>query len=201
MSEHSTNSTKSYNRQVVADNLRTLRELNDYSMGELAQRSGVSKATISKIERQEGNASGSILGRLAEALDVGISVLLSRPAPGDVVLQKPAEQAVFVDADKGFTRRALSPAFPNRGIDVVHNTLEPGGSTGVFPAHKRGVHEYLVVLEGTLVVELGERRLKVETGDCLFFDAHVEHQLLNDSPTAVTWILVIDATRYVRQLL
>jgi mannose-6-phosphate isomerase-like protein (cupin superfamily) len=128
-------------------------------------------------------------------------LLLSKPAPGDVVLLKPVDQAVFIDAERGFTRRALSPAFPNRGIDVVQNTLEPGGCSGVFPAHKRGVHEYLVVLESTLIVELGEKRLTVETGDCLFFDAHVEHQLRNETARPVSWILVIDATRYVRQAL
>ena len=190
-----------YDRSLVAGNLQALREVNRLSMAELAHRSGVSKAMISKIERQEGNASGEILGKLAEALDVGISQLLSRPAPGDVVLVKPGEQAVFGSADGGFIRRALSPSFPNRGIDIVRNTLMPGMSTDVFPAHKRGVHEYVVVLAGTLNVELDTQRIVVEAGDCLFFDAHVTHQLKNESALPVEWILVVDATRYVRQVL
>ncbi len=184
----------------IAENLHALRTQKKYSMATLAKYSGVSKAMISKIERGEGGVSAEILGKLAEALDVGISDLMSRSEPSAIVLQTPESQAVFDDPKRGFLRRALSPVFPNRGIDIVHNQLKPGGKTGVFPAHKRGIHEYLVVLEGTLVAELGETRLTVNKGDCLFFDAHVDHQLINKGSTTVSWILVVDATKYARSI-
>ncbi|OMH33797.1 XRE family transcriptional regulator [Motiliproteus sp. MSK22-1] len=184
----------------IAENLRALRTFKKYSMMTLAKYSGVSKAMISKIERGDGGVSAEVLGKLAEALDVGISDLMASCEPSAVLLQSFDTQAVFDDQKIGFTRRALSPVFPNRGIDIVHNILQPGGKTGVFPAHKRGIHEYLVVLEGTLVAELGDKVVTVDKGDCLFFDAHVEHQLINEASTPVIWILVVDASKYARSI-
>ncbi|MCL2310536.1 MAG: XRE family transcriptional regulator [Proteobacteria bacterium] len=184
----------------IAKNLHDIRTFRGFSMSKLAQYSGVSKAMISKIERGDGGASAETLGRLAEALDVGISDLMASAEPKEIFLQKRAEQVMLEDKANGFVRRALSPVFPNRGIDVVHNELQPGGRTGVFLPHKRGVHEYIVVLKGTLTAEIENKRIVVEEGDCLFFDAHVEHQLINESRAPVIWVLVIDGSKYARSI-
>ena len=66
----------------IARRLRLERDARGWSLAELAERSGVSKATISKIEREELSPTAVILVRLASAFDLTLAGLLVR-AEGD----------------------------------------------------------------------------------------------------------------------
>ena len=58
------------------ERLKTLRQLRAMSQQELAEESGVGRATISRIERRETGAQGRSLRRLANALGVGVEELV-----------------------------------------------------------------------------------------------------------------------------
>ncbi len=68
--------------EVNVERLRTLRRLRAMSQEELAEESGVGRATISRIERGETGAHGRTLRRLAAALSVGVEELV-RVEAGD----------------------------------------------------------------------------------------------------------------------
>ena len=184
----------------IGKNLRTIRQLRGMSMSALATASSVSKAMISKIERGDGGVSAATLGKLAEALEVRISDLLTKSEYKEVVYSPLDTQPVLHDRKRKYVRRALSPIFPGRGIDVVHNELGPGGRTGLFSPHKKGVHEYLVILSGTLSVHLNEQKITMKQGDSLFFDGDCIHEMVNETKEPVSWLLVIDGTKYVRSI-
>ena len=69
--------------EVNVERLRTLRRLRAMSQEELAEASGVGRATISRIERGETGAHGRTLQRLAAALGVGVEELVALPGGGD----------------------------------------------------------------------------------------------------------------------
>ena len=58
------------------ERLKTLRQLRAMSQQELAEASGVGRATISRIERRETGAQGRTLRRLANALGVRVEELV-----------------------------------------------------------------------------------------------------------------------------
>jgi transcriptional regulator with XRE-family HTH domain len=62
--------------EVNVERLKALRQLRALSQQELSERSGVGRATISRIERGETGAQGRTLRRLAEALGVGVEELV-----------------------------------------------------------------------------------------------------------------------------
>lgn len=62
--------------EVNVERLRTLRRLRAMSQEELAEESGVGRATIGRIERGETGAHGRTLRRLAHALGVGVEELV-----------------------------------------------------------------------------------------------------------------------------
>lgn len=175
--------------------IKQLRERRKLSLAGLAGRSKVSKAMLSKIERGEANPSAVVLDRIAGALGVGISQLMGRSEQAEIVVLPAASQPVLADATTGLKRRAVSPVLPSRGVDVVHNTLPKGASTGTFPAHPQGVQEHILVLKGQLRATLGERMSELNEGDSLYFEAHVPHRFENIGPAECCWILVIDASR------
>src|SRR6202043_590120 len=58
--------------------LKIERERRGWSLTDLAQRSGVSRAMINKVERGEASPTASLLGRLSGAFGVTLSTLLAR---------------------------------------------------------------------------------------------------------------------------
>jgi len=62
--------------EVNVDRLKMLRRLQAMSQEELAEESGVGRATISRIERGETGAHGRTLRRLAAALGVDVAELV-----------------------------------------------------------------------------------------------------------------------------
>jgi transcriptional regulator with XRE-family HTH domain len=181
--------------QVLAGEIRRRRKERDLSLEALSALSGVSRSMISKVERGEAVPSTAVLSRLAEALDVTFSRLMSPATDREVLLIPAARQPVLRDEESGFLRRCLSPVLPGRGIDMVLNTLPPGATAGEFVAHRRGVSEYIFVLKGRLRAVIGERSLVVEEGDSLYFEADAGHAFTNLGAEPCQYFLVIDATR------
>jgi transcriptional regulator with XRE-family HTH domain len=62
--------------EVNVERLKALRQLRALSQEELSERSGVGRATISRIERGATGAQGRTLRRLASALGVGVEELV-----------------------------------------------------------------------------------------------------------------------------
>jgi transcriptional regulator with XRE-family HTH domain len=62
----------------IAARIREEREARDWSLADLAERSGVSRAMISKIERSEASPTAALLGRLSGAFGLTLSSLLAR---------------------------------------------------------------------------------------------------------------------------
>src|SRR6516165_4406091 len=62
----------------IGARIRIERENRGWSLTDLAQRSGVSRAMINKVERGEASPTASLLGRLAGAIGLTLSMLLAR---------------------------------------------------------------------------------------------------------------------------
>lgn len=174
--------------------LKSHRASQSLTIEQLAKRSGVSRGMISKIERGEAMPTTSILGKLAEALDVSISQMIGGQQGAKPLLTRRDQQPVFNEPGTGFTRRSLSPLYHGRGVDFVMNTLPAGKKSGTFPSHRPGVEEHLYVQSGTLTVAVGDERHELSAGDFLFYPADREHRFENPGSEEVTFFIVIDNT-------
>ncbi|EFI53371.1 MULTISPECIES: helix-turn-helix domain-containing protein [Afipia] len=63
-------------KEVMAVNLRRLRHAKGMTQEELAERAGLSARYVGGIERADVSASVTVLGRIAEALDVEATELV-----------------------------------------------------------------------------------------------------------------------------
>lgn len=180
---------------VLGREIHAHRRRKQWSLEQLSEQSGVSRSMISKIERCEAVPSTTVLAKIAEALGVTFSTLMSRPVDNEVIHIKASTQPVLRDETTGFTRRCLSPVLPGRGIDWVLNTLPPRATAGEFQAHRRGVEEYIYVLDGRLKAVVGSEVVTLETGDSLYFQADATHSFTNAGTRDCTYFLVIDASR------
>lgn len=178
----------------IGEKIKGYRKKQGLTLDELSLKSSVSKSMLSQIERNQKNPTINILCQIAEALDMSASQLLEDNQKGEVILIRNEKRSSFTDEISGCTRTILSPAFPSKGIEFIQYTIPEGGSTGVFPAHKGNVKEYVYVVEGRLQVTLGGKQTFVlETADSLYFEANVEHKMDNIGKGRCQYFLVIDS--------
>ena len=100
------------------------REARGWSLAELAEGSGVSKAAISKIERGEVSPTAVVLVRLAAAFDLTLAGLLLR-AEGDTGrISRAAEQPTWRDPETGYVRRQIYSR-PDHPLDDADREVNP----------------------------------------------------------------------------
>jgi transcriptional regulator with XRE-family HTH domain len=150
----------------LAARVRREREARNWTLADLATRSGVSRAMLSKIERGEASPTAALLGRLSAAYGLTVSQLFARAEQGGQ-LARASEQPVWRDPETGFVRRSLSPpgAAP---LDLVLGELPPGARIAYTAASYRFIaDQQLVVIEGNLTIRQTDAVFEVGVGDCL----------------------------------
>lgn len=157
----------------LAARLKVERESHGWSIAELAERSGVSRAMISRVERAEASPTAALLGRLSGALGLTMSGLLAR-AEADAALSgsrllRAGEQPAWQDPETGYRRRALTPGGWNPDLTLVE--LPPGAAVP-FPAESYAPMraQTIWVIEGRLAFREGEQLFLLGPGDCLARD-------------------------------
>ncbi len=180
-------------QSAIATRIGELRALRNETLDTLAAKSGVSKGMISRIEREKVGVSVETLSKISEALGVSISDLLRQNKRRKYVVCARNEQPIIEDKERGFFRRTLSPTFENRSVEFVHNVLKPGCKTPIFPAHRSGIEEHIFVLSGELTGHIDGEKITIAQGECLYFDASVDHSFRNDTHQDVSWVLVMSS--------
>src|SRR4051794_22827931 len=171
--------------------VRWLRRERGLTLEALAERSRVSRAMISKLERGEKNPTLVVAAKVAEGLGITLSELLGSEEQREVVVVPREKRMVMRDPETGFERQLLSPSFGGRGIEFIRNVVLEDSTSGEFPPHRRGVEEYVVVEKGRLRAILGGEEYLLEEGDALYFEADVTHRFDNVGDGECSYYLVI----------
>jgi transcriptional regulator with XRE-family HTH domain len=175
----------------LGERVRELRRERGLTLEELAERSGVSRAMISKLERGEKNPTLVVAAKLAEGFGVTLSQLVGMEERREVVVVPREKRMVMRDPETGFERQLLSPSFGGRGVEFIRNVVPEGSTSGEFPPHRRGVEEYVVVEKGNLRAIIGDEEYLLKEGDALYFEANVSHRFDNAGDGGCSYYLVI----------
>jgi transcriptional regulator with XRE-family HTH domain len=173
--------------------IKTERETRGWSLTDLAQRSGVSRAMINKVERGEASPTASLLSRLSGAFGLTLSTLLARTenaAGGRLV--RAADQMLWRDPATGYVRRQIAPApGSDLPIDVVKIEL-PADATVTFPAASHSFMRQIIwVLEGCLTFVEGEFTHRLAPCDCLEAAHAVAYTFRNETNKPCTYVVVV----------
>ena len=124
-----------------------------WTLNDLAERAGVSKAMISKIERGEVSPTAALLGRLSAAFGITLSAFFAdqRPHRGPI---RRAEQPIWRDPATGYIRRQVA-ASATSPIELTQVDLPPGASVSFPAASYHRMSHVIWVLAGRLTFEIG----------------------------------------------
>jgi len=150
----------------LAATVRAARTARNLSVAGLAERAGVSRAMVSKIENAQVQPTAVLLGRLSAALGMTLSELVARAEGTDRRLVRAAEQPVWVDPATGYRRRAVSPV-AGGPLELVEVEL-PARARLSFPAEAYAfIHQQIWLLDGRLDFQEGDVVHELHPGDCL----------------------------------
>jgi len=151
----------------IAERLRGLRGARGWSLDELARRSGVSRATLSRLENAEVSATATVLGKLCAAYGLTVSRLMLMAEDAFAPLVRRGGQPLWQDPETGFARRSVSPPAGGLAGEVIEGRLPPGVSIAYERPPRPGLEHHLVMMDGALDLTIEGRRHDLEAGDCL----------------------------------
>lgn len=176
--------------QRLARRLAALRTERGWTLDDLAKQSGISRATLSRIENCETSPTANILGKLCAVYGMGMSRMLAG-IDGDSANLIPAkEQAVWVDPESGFQRRMVSPPSSDFKMVLTEITLPPMATVSYDRPTVFGAELHLWMLQGTLELTLAGVAYRLKIGDCLRFHMSGDARFVNPTSKPVRYAIV-----------
>jgi transcriptional regulator with XRE-family HTH domain len=178
--------------------IRALRSDQGLTLEALAEKSGVSRAMLSDIERGAKSPTVRVLAAISTALGCTVSQLLGEKPPGP---QPPAytvlrrkERPVTVEPRTDVERHALAPSFSRRGVEVVLLVI-PGNSRTSLQPYPQGAEVHLTSVRGPVQVRLGSDTFTLDEGDSAQFRPDTEATIINGEKKAARLFVVVDTNR------
>jgi len=167
--------------------LRGARVARGLTMEQVADRAGLTKSFISRLERDEVSPSIASLVGVCDALGLRVGDLFDPPRTS--VVRAGSAPPVRFGPD-GLVEYQLTPG-TERQMSVYLSVAEPGVvSSDELYTHSPDV-ETLYVLTGTVVVEIRDDDVTLEEGDAFTFSPREPHRWRNGSLTercSMLWV-------------
>lgn len=156
----------------LALRLAELRMAKGWSLEQLAETTGISRASLSRIERAETSPTASLLNKLGAAYGLTMSRLLSEVEENPAQHLRPEQQPLWRDEESGFERRSLSPPASAFSAELVEARLRAGARIEYDIPPVAGLEQHIWMLEGVLEITLNQQCWRLTAGDCLRFHLH-----------------------------
>src|SRR5437868_7200913 len=177
----------------LGERLRAIRQLRRKTLKEVATAAQISESFLSQLERGRTNATIATLQRLATALGIEVSDLFTGNSARPRVLRREARE--FVAWGRLGSKALLTPK-PFHSLEVVVARFEPGGSTGDEPYTHGDSEELLIVVEGSVHVQLGDEVHEVAAGDSVHYESSTPHRVANAGDETAEVLFVISPPSY-----
>ncbi|MCC9625941.1 helix-turn-helix domain-containing protein [Thalassospira sp. MA62] len=151
----------------LAHRLADLRAARGWSLDELAQKSAVSRASLSRIEKGEVSPTASVLGKLCVAFGVTLSRLMQMVEDDFAPMVARDDQEIWTDPATGYQRRLVSPTSKQLSGEVIEVEIGPGQRIEYDGSPRDGLEHHLVMLEGALAMNIDGQTHHLRAGDCL----------------------------------
>ena len=178
--------------RTLAARAQQERKRRNWTIQDLADRSGISRAMISKIERLDCSPTAVTLSRLSGAFGLSMSELFSSGKSNDRRLSRHKEQQIWQDPKTGYTRRTVSP-LSGMPLQLIEVCLPAGAKVRFSAAAFSTVHQQIWMLEGRLTFTEGTERYRLGPGDCLQLAGAHDFEFENASRFACRYVVALIA--------
>jgi quercetin dioxygenase-like cupin family protein/DNA-binding XRE family transcriptional regulator len=173
-------------RYAVGAKIRALRWQRGLRLVEMSQKTGLSSALLSKIERGQSVPTIPALFKIATCLEVGLAHFFPRPRRSPAVISRSAERIRLPETpdakDSSYDFECLNYAATTPRIQCYAAEFR-SGQGGRYHAHPGG--EFIFVMSGGLRLTIESEEYVLESGDSVYFDSAVPHNYakVGDGPS------------------
>ncbi|MDS1135872.1 helix-turn-helix domain-containing protein [Nitratireductor indicus] len=175
----------------IADRLRAMRLERNWSLDRLASESGVSRATLSRLENAEISPTAAVLGKICGSYGITLSRLLYLAEETFPALVAASDQKIWDDPETGFRRRVVSPPAQSLSGEAIEGTLPAGSRLAYDVPPRPGLEHHLIVLEGKLSMEIEGERHDLTAGDCLRYQLRGPNVFSTAEDTGARYLVFI----------
>ncbi|MCA0943835.1 XRE family transcriptional regulator [Salipiger pacificus] len=177
----------------IGDRLRNARRAQKKTLSEVAEKSGMSESSLSRIERGSTALSVTTLLQLCKILNVGLDDLMSdsRPAePSRVQITRSGDQE-HEFAATGYNWLLLGGKEPLNDFKVFHLIFPEDEVMRTLVSHEG--QEYCYVLDGVIDFYIGQDVHRLHKGDSIMLDSSLPHRAERKGELAAHMLMVICA--------
>lgn len=160
----------------LSETLKALRQQRGWSLTQAAEYTGVSKAMLGQIERNESSPTVATLWKIATGFNVPFSLFIEVP----VAPQRP----VFDPQQRAMVVQSIFPYERDLKFDLFAITLASGALSESTP-HERGVIEHVVVISGVLDLQTDGEWQEIQAGEGRRFAGDKAHAYRNSGTRVV----------------
>lgn len=171
----------------IGDRIQALRKEKGFSIEELASMTGFTTELLSKIETREVMPQLGTIMKLSKALEAAIGGLISGEGDKPYAITRMGEQKTI---SRSTTQGGQQQLYIYKGLaaDVKGRHMEPLLVKLIESAQKETSQhdgeEFIYVLQGTVILELGSERHELSPGDSVYYSSATPHWLTAKSDTA-----------------
>jgi len=107
-------------------------------------------------------------------LDVPIFYFLIDDKKQSAIVRK-NERRVLKFPESHLTYELLTPDLSKR-MEIIRTRIEPGANTCTKPLSHKG-EECTLVIQGKMLIQIGENEYELETGDTIYYIASIPHKI------------------------
>ncbi len=167
--------------------VRQLREARDWTMEELAGKTGQTPDFISQVEADQMSPPVSFIMRMAQAMDVSPGTFLSKEE--QTAIRDRRAQA-FHQRTQNYSYATLTPEGEKSHLRAFMVTIEPQHAHKPV-AYKHEGEEFIFVMNGDLELTLGTKTQQLKSGESIHFNSDIPHKLksMSNEPTKCLVVL------------
>ena len=174
----------------LAERLKLLRTQQGWSLQELADNSGVSRATLSRIENRDVSPTAEVLGKICATFEMTLTRLLSSVEHSFQAVVRRDEQSIWSDDPTGFSRRVVSPPSGVLNSEVIECELKADCCIRYDRPPVAGLEHHLIVLSGSVQITIEGVMHDLAVGDCLRYQLFGSSEFKTEQ-SPVRYLLVL----------
>ena len=148
--------------------IRNLRKKRGFTAEEMARQANLTRSTVAKIESGKANPTLGTLGAISGVLGMSATALLAMVESSQATVYE--AQPFAISGIEG--SRLVLP-----GVETFHLKVEPGARASFDPQIHENTQETMMVLSGSLEIEVGGRVYDLRHGQAISFRALQEHSI------------------------
>lgn len=166
----------------IGHQLKQLRSEAGWSLSKAAEETGVSKAMLGQIERNESSPTISTLWKIATGFHRPLSLFVNNLLIDEDDENVQSTHTTFTHHKHDLKAKILFSFDPRFGFEVFEIKLSPE-QTHLSDPHDKGVVEHITVIKGKMEVKIKREWKKLSEGDVIRFNADQPHGYRNTDKT------------------